>query len=93
MVNSLFPMIARGVMVRRRGKRLLGPVDMTLHATGITVVLGPNGAGKTTLLKALHGLERLNAGQVNWSIPDTEQRRSCLGGCGMGRAHRTGGCA
>ena len=74
MVNSLFPMTARGVAVRRRGKRLLGPVDMTLHATGITVVLGPNGAGKTTLLKALHGLERLNAGQVNWSIPDTDAR-------------------
>lgn len=72
MVSSLFPMNAKGLVVRRRGKRLLGPVDLTIEARGITVVLGPNGAGKTTLLKALHGLEHLNAGDVIWNTPHLE---------------------
>jgi len=74
MVTSLFPMTAQAITVHRRGKRLLGPIDMKFDVTGITVVLGPNGAGKTTFLKALHGLERLNAGQVHWNVPDAEAR-------------------
>lgn len=74
MVTSMFPMVAQGLVVRRRGKRLLGPIDLTLDAQGITVVLGPNGAGKTTLLKTLHGVERLSGGQVKWHIPDAEAR-------------------
>ncbi len=72
MVASLFPMTASDVTVRRRGKRLLGPIDLTFEAHGITVVLGPNGAGKTTLLKALHGLERLSAGQIRWAISEKD---------------------
>ena len=72
MVSSLFPMTAKGVVVRRRGKRLLGPIDVSFEASGITVVLGPNGAGKTTFLKALHGLERLNGGDVTWNVPDKD---------------------
>lgn len=74
MVKSLFPMRAKGITVSRRGKRLLGPVDMTFDDIGITVVLGPNGAGKTTFLKALHGLERLSAGHVRWNVPDEDAR-------------------
>lgn len=76
MVENLLPLTATGITVRRRGKTLLGPLDLTLGATGVTVVLGPNGAGKTTLLKALHGLERLNAGTVKWSIaPEAARAR------------------
>ncbi|WP_342078878.1 ATP-binding cassette domain-containing protein [Yoonia sp. SS1-5] len=55
--------------VRRRGKLLVGPVDLTLGPAGLTIVLGPNGSGKTTLLRALHGLERLSAGTVSWQMP------------------------
>jgi tungstate transport system ATP-binding protein len=64
--DTLLPLRATDLHVTRRGKRLLGPVDLTLSPTGITLVLGPNGAGKTTLLKALHGLERLNKGTLDW---------------------------
>jgi tungstate transport system ATP-binding protein len=65
-------MVAKDVAVRRRGKRLVGPLNLTFDAGGITVVLGPNGAGKTTLLKALHGLERLSGGEVTWGVPHSE---------------------
>ena len=74
MVNAILPMRATGLIVRRRGKRLLGPIDLTLDPQGITVVIGPNGAGKTTLLKALHGLERLSAGKVQWNTDIADAR-------------------
>ncbi len=51
-------------VVRRRGKAILGPLDLTLAREGVTIVLGPNGAGKTTLLKVLHGVERLSSGRL-----------------------------
>ena len=64
------------VCVKRRRKTILGPITYHLVPKGITIVLGPNGAGKTTLLKVLHGVERLSAGQVTWSVPDADARRS-----------------
>lgn len=69
MVDTLLPVSVQAAEVRRRGKRLLGPVDVTLDGRGLTVVLGPNGAGKTTFLRMLHGLERLSAGRVTWDAP------------------------
>ena len=64
------------VTVKRRGKVILGPIDLSLKATGYTIVLGPNGAGKTTLLKVLHGVERVSSGSVAWSVPDAQARES-----------------
>ncbi len=75
MVNNLLPLTATGLTVQRRGKTLLGPIDLRLERTGLTVVLGPNGAGKTTFLKALHGIERLNAGTLTWNLTDAEARQ------------------
>ncbi|RYH03475.1 ATP-binding cassette domain-containing protein [Salipiger sp. IMCC34102] len=69
MVSRILPLHARGLEVRRRGKRLLGPVDLTLEPGGLTTVMGPNGSGKTTLLRALHGVERLSAGRIDWAAP------------------------
>lgn len=40
------------------GKRLLGPVDLTVGTGDWVNVIGPNGAGKSTLLRALCGLSR-----------------------------------
>lgn len=74
MVAPLLPLTARNLTVRRRGKVLLGPLDLTLGQAGVTVVLGPNGAGKTTLLKALHGLERRSAGTLDWNVGEAEAR-------------------
>jgi tungstate transport system ATP-binding protein len=58
-----------GVVVKRRGKAVLGPLDLDLLGGGFTIVLGPNGAGKTTLLKVLHGVDRLTSGSVSWTVP------------------------
>ncbi len=64
------------VIVRRRGKAILGPITLDLAASGFTIVLGPNGSGKTTLLKVLHGVERISGGSLAWSIPEVEARQS-----------------
>jgi len=54
----------RGVVVRRRERTLLGPVDLTVSHGEFWGVVGPNGAGKTTLLRTIAGLERVDAGSV-----------------------------
>lgn len=69
MVNKVLPVTMSGAIVKKRGKTLLGPIDLTISAQGLTIVMGPNGAGKTQLLRALHGLERLSAGEVRWQVP------------------------
>ena len=72
MVTALLPLRATGAMVRRKGKRLVGPVDLTLKENAFTIVIGPNGAGKTSLLKMLHGILRLSDGQVDWACDQAE---------------------
>lgn len=70
MVNGSIPwMRAQGVLIRRQGKRLVGPVGFDLSSSGIVILMGPNGAGKTTLLRAMHGVERINQGRVLWTDP------------------------
>lgn len=69
MVSAPLSVSLRDVSVKRRGKTILGPIDLDLGESGFTVVLGPNGAGKTTLLKVLHGVERVSGGTVQWSAP------------------------
>jgi tungstate transport system ATP-binding protein len=68
MVDDLFPLTLTGAEVSRRGKRLLGPVNMTLPRGGFTAIIGPNGAGKTTLLRIMHGVERISNGTADWAI-------------------------
>jgi len=74
MVTPLLPLTVRGAGVRRRGKQLVGPVNLDLTGNGITVVMGPNGAGKTTLLRMLHGLAQLSDGSSEWNVPLAEAR-------------------
>ena len=66
-MSQLFPLHVRGAATRRRGKRLVGPVDLDWDGQGTRVVLGPNGSGKTTLLRLLHGIARLHEGEVTWA--------------------------
>ena len=73
--DAMLPSL-EGVEVRRRGKTILGPLDLSLSRDGVTIVLGPNGAGKTTLLKVLHGVERVSGGNINWSVPMEQTRQS-----------------
>jgi tungstate transport system ATP-binding protein len=70
--TSILPLKLEGAEVVRRGKRLLGPVDLSLGGRGATLVLGPNGAGKTTLLRLMHGIERPSRGDLTWSRPRRE---------------------
>ncbi|MFK7761742.1 MAG: ATP-binding cassette domain-containing protein [Roseobacter sp.] len=72
MVTGILPLTLEDVVVKRRGKRLLGPINMTLATQGVTMILGPNGSGKTTFLKIMHGVERISAGRVRWAAPDAE---------------------
>ena len=72
---QLFPLTAKDAMVRRRGKVLVGPVDLTLEGQGTSIVIGPNGAGKTTLLKMLHGIVRMNGGSLDWACPLEEAQK------------------
>lgn len=71
-MSTILPLTLRDVSVRRRGKRLIGPVSTTLDGQGITIIVGPNGSGKTTLLKVMHGVARVSDGTVTWAVPDSE---------------------
>ncbi len=46
----------RRLVVRRAGRTILGPLDLTIREGERWAVLGPNGSGKTTLLSCI-GLE------------------------------------
>ena len=48
------------------GTRLLGPLNFSLSAAGITAVMGANGAGKSLFLRLAHGLIQPTDGQVFW---------------------------
>jgi tungstate transport system ATP-binding protein len=53
-----------GLVVRRRQRITLGPIDFRLAAGETVGVYGPNGAGKSTLLQALAGLLPLASGSL-----------------------------
>ncbi|WP_300519812.1 ATP-binding cassette domain-containing protein [Aliiroseovarius sp.] len=74
-MSNLFPLSVEGALTRRRGRVLVGPVDLKLDPTGTTMVIGPNGAGKTSLLRMLHGIARLGAGRINWACEEHEAQR------------------
>ncbi len=57
----------RQAEVNRDGRRLLGPIDLTLDSGGITVILGHNGAGKSLFVKMCHGLFAPDKGTVLWN--------------------------
>lgn len=72
-MTQMFPLTLAQVVVRRKGRTLIGPADLVLHPEGTTIVIGPNGSGKTTLLRMMHGVERVTSGTVNWQHDDPSQ--------------------
>lgn len=77
-MTQMFPVHVKDAIVRRRGKVLVGPVDLTLEGQGTCIVIGPNGAGKTSLLRMLHGIARISQGSVDWacSASDAQARQA-----------------
>ena len=61
----------KDVLVKRRGKTIIGPVTLDLGATGFTMVLGPNGAGKTTTTAKLAKLLQDRNKSVMLAAADT----------------------
>ncbi len=66
----MFPLSLSKVLVRRRGRVVIGPTDLVLQPQGPTIIVGPNGSGKTTLLRVMHGIERISEGSVTWREDD-----------------------
>lgn len=62
-----------GVVLERRGRRLLDGLDLELRADGPTAVMGPNGAGKSLALRLIAGLIAPDAGRVTLA-PEIEGR-------------------
>ena len=59
------PVVAlEAVEVDYRGRRALGPIDLSLAPGGLTAVVGPSGCGKSTALRLLAGLEAPSRGRV-----------------------------
>lgn len=73
-MKPLFPLKLTGVSVRRRGRRIIGPVDLLLDGAGPTILIGPNGSGKTTLLRVMHGIERITEGRIDWADDDPSRQ-------------------
>ncbi|HEY1268564.1 MAG TPA: ABC transporter ATP-binding protein [Candidatus Binatia bacterium] len=49
--------------------RVLDGVTFEARDSGITCLLGPSGCGKSTLLNAIAGLEKLDAGEIQFRVP------------------------
>lgn len=62
-----------GVVVERGEQRILGPVDLSIPASGITVLAGASGAGKTTLLRLGNGLDVPSRGVIRYRGQDLAQ--------------------
>jgi tungstate transport system ATP-binding protein len=69
----MFPLTLEQILVRRKGKTVIGPTDLVLQPQGPTIIIGPNGSGKTTLLRVMHGIERVTSGKVTWQHDDPSQ--------------------
>ena len=67
----MFPLRAIDVKIEINRKRLIGPINLEIEQNGISILLGANGSGKTTLLEAIHGLRKLSAGKVEWTISNS----------------------
>ncbi len=50
--------------LERRGRRLLGPVDLRVSPSGPIGVVGPNGSGKSSLLRLLYGFFQPTSGEI-----------------------------
>ena len=65
----------RDLTVAYRDKPVLWDIDLSVPSGVLMAIVGPNGAGKTTLIKAILGLVKAAAGQVEiFGKPYSKQR-------------------
>lgn len=50
--------------VRIEGRRILGPITLSVRAGERWAILGPNGSGKTTMLRLAGAIRQPSAGRV-----------------------------
>lgn len=79
----------RGISKRFGPVVALQDVDLELRQGEIHALVGENGAGKTTLMRILYGLERADAGRIEWdgrpvSIPHPQAAQRL----GIGMVHQ-----
>ncbi|MEM9133440.1 MAG: ATP-binding cassette domain-containing protein [Actinomycetota bacterium] len=66
-----------GVSVAAADRQVLDGVDLTIEATGFTVIAGPSGAGKSSLLRLLNRLDVPSSGTVTWRGDDLSTLDVC----------------
>ncbi|MFT3691107.1 ABC transporter ATP-binding protein [Paenirhodobacter sp.] len=59
-----------GVTYDVPGRRLIEPLDLTIHPGRVTALIGRNGSGKSTLLKLISGQNRPSAGRITYGGRD-----------------------
>lgn len=78
--RQVLPIVGRGLVLQRGGRRIIDNLDITVNGGGISVVMGPNGAGKSVLLRLLTGLLSPDAGTVSWGGHQPDRLRAPLVG-------------
>ncbi len=78
MVDTILPLNVKNATVKKRDKRIIGPINIQISTKGFTIIMGPNGSGKTTLLRLLHGFENPCGGILNWNsdVESVQQNQS-----------------
>lgn len=79
--ESMFPAVARGLVLDLDGDRLIDGIDLDLMPGKVTMVMGPNGAGKSLLLRLLHGLITPTSGDITWggqALDETVRQRQAM---------------
>lgn len=66
--QRLLPLQLSEVCFEHRGQKLLVDINLSVSATGKTMVLGPNGAGKSLLMRLCHGLLEPSSGTIRWTL-------------------------
>lgn len=78
--HGVLPLRGEGLVLDRRGRRILDGVDITFTGSGVSALIGPNGAGKSVLLRVLAALIEPDRGRVRWGgLPPSRTLRRRLG--------------
>jgi tungstate transport system ATP-binding protein len=74
----ILPLRLEGVSFAARGRTIIEPLSLELHAGPSTILLGANGAGKSVLMRLMHGLLEPTSGRVVWSGPNPRRNQAMV---------------